>query len=287
MTFAELFKQTQSSLSSAFIDDADFEATTLICHFFNLSQVQWLLSKKDEVPENILPDFYNAVEQRVQHRPLQYILGYWEFMGIKLAVGEGVLIPRDDTEVLVDSVYSWLKHNQNATGIDLCAGSGAISIALCTQHKGLKMTAVDAFSDAYDFLLRNLKDYPSLNITPIKADVLDINFIDSINTEFDFIVSNPPYIESSEIPTLQSEVQREPASALDGGSDGLIFYREITAKWKSHLKENGLLAFEIGESQAKSVCDILSENGFYNVTVLKDLAGLDRVVYGINKKLSS
>lgn len=282
MTFAELYKQTQLKLSDAFIEDFEFESALLIRHFFNLSQVDWLLSKKSKVTEDILPTFYAAVNERKNRRPLQYIIGYWEFMGLKLAVGEGVLVPRDDTEVLVDAVNAWL-NGKKAVGIDLCAGSGAISIALSSLNNMLNITAVDAFPKAYYFLEKNLKAYPNLNINSIKADVLDENFITSVDTKFDFIVSNPPYIETAEISTLQPEVQKEPISALDGGSDGLIFYREITDKWKIKLKNGGLLAFEIGESQALAVSEILHNNNFDDITVFKDLAGLDRVVFGIKK----
>ncbi len=217
------------------------------------------------------------VERRLNGEPLQYILGEWEFYGITLKVGEGVLIPRADTETVVEVGTELLKGVVSPSVFDLCAGSGCIGIAL-SKHTGAKVKFVEKSNLAIKYLMENLK-LTATDGDVYEADVLELPQDDFVGTA-DMIISNPPYIRSEVILTLQKEVQFEPKMALDGGSDGLLFYREISKKWKDVLKKGGYLVFEIGFDQACEVAKILKNEGYNEVTIKKDLCNNSRVVYG-------
>lgn len=281
MTLFELSQYAEKELIKADIENAHFESVLLIQHFFHLTPTEWLTNRSKAVFEDLAKPFYHALQERKQHRPLQYILGNWEFMELEIAVGEGVLIPREDTEVLVRMTSDWIGSQENLHGADLCAGSGAVALGLCSLRPDLEMTAIEISSTAYSFLVENADTYSEYAINALQGDILNESFIHMFSLPFDFIVSNPPYIASYELPTLQAEVQQEPALALDGGEDGLFFYRQIISLWKDKLKTGGFLGFEIGETQADAVCHLLEQNGFIEITVKKDLAGLDRAVKGI------
>lgn len=206
-------------------------------------------------------------------------------MDLTLQVGEGVLIPREDTAVLVTQAADALKRKMvdgnTLRGVDLCAGTGAVALALCSHCRGLQITAVEWYDTAYQYLLKNLASYPKLRVVPLYGDVLDARLQKKAGlTQLDFIVSNPPYISVQELPSLQAEVRQEPNSALNGGRDGLLFYRAIAEIWVPRLKPGGYIALEIGESQAEQVCALLRDAGLTKITVYKDLAGLDRTVTG-------
>ncbi len=285
MIFSALYIQTRDALNKNGIPDADFEAVTLIRHFFHFTQTEWLLQKNEIVPEEIAAPFHLAVQERLSRRPLQYILGSWEFMGLDLEIGEGVLIPRDDTEVLVNTAAKWLQAQEDAmlNGIDLCAGSGAVALGICSLFPDIQMTAAELSPDALTYLQMNTDSYAEYDIVPVQGDVLAHGFISSFTEPFDFIVSNPPYIQSAEIALLQPEVQREPLMALDGGNSGLHFYENIIPAWAQKLKSGGLMALEIGNTQASAVSALFKNTGFAEITTEKDLAGLDRVVWGIKR----
>lgn len=284
MTFSELFTQTDNTLTKAGIEDHRFESVTLLCHFFHLTQAEWLTRRGQTVPKELLPPFEQAVRERTARRPLQYILGTWDFMNLEISVGEGVLIPRSDTEVLVNSVSEWIQkqpHREALCGMDLCAGSGAVSLGLCALHPDLRMTAAELSESAFFYLCQNTDSYAEYDIMPVKGNVLLDTFAFSFDSAFDFIAANPPYIQSCELPMLQPEVQKEPEMALNGGNSGLSFYEGIIPLWKAKLKSGGLMAFEIGDTQAAAVSGLLRQHGFTGLSVRKDLAGLDRVVFGI------
>ena len=218
-------------------------------------------------------------EKRAKRYPLQYILGSWCFMGIVLKVGEGVLIPRDDTEVLVDLCLGYLKDVESPRAVDLCAGSGAIGIAL-NRLANASVTAVELSDRAYYFLLQNIKN---TDITPLKGDVTEC--YNSFEEEyFDLIVSNPPYIKTDELKTLQPEVGFEPETALDGGADGLDFYREITRLWTPLLKKGGAMAFELGEGQAEPVAAMLERHGYSDIKTALDLGGTKRAIIAVKPR---
>lgn len=225
----------------------------------------------------------NMAQRRACGEPLQYILGEWEFFGMRMFVGKGVLIPRPDTEVLVEAVLDWCKGKGSLRIVDLCTGSGCIALALKKHLPEAQVHAVERSKDALAYAQRN-KDYHHLDVQLYDEDVLNTAFRDSFyDSPADVIVSNPPYLDDADMAALQHEVRHEPAEALYGGKSGLVYYPEITHYWKNVLKPGGLLAYEIGETQGADVADILKESGFENVRILKDYAGNDRVVLGEKK----
>lgn len=211
--------------------------------------------------------------------PLQYILGEWDFYGLTLTVNKDVLIPRSDTEVLVDKALELIKAGDRV--LDLCTGSGCISAALL-NNADCFVTAVELSDKAIKVAEQNLKRLTNGNFEIKKADVLD-NPDGTFTEKYDIIVSNPPYIKTKVIDTLDKNVRNEPVMALDGGEDGLRFYRAIAQGWKSLLKSGGSLLVEIGFDQADEVAQILKNNGFCDVKTIKDTCGLHRVIIGTAK----
>ncbi len=258
MTKHELKQFFYDNLSKAGVESAAFEAGQLA-----------------EFTEPIKKE--QTLNRRLNGEPLQYILGEWEFYGITLSVGEGVLIPRADTETVVETALTVLKGIKNPTVFDLCAGSGCIGIAVA-KHSDAEVKFFEKSAEALYFLTKNVKA-TGISGEIINADVLSCPD-QSLYGLADVIVSNPPYIRSDVVPTLSKEVGFEPKMALDGGEDGLIFYRFIAKHWKKMLKPDGYLVFEIGFDQAEEVSQIMQDEGFFEVTVKKDLCGNNRVVYG-------
>lgn len=282
MTLTQLYRETGNRLAESGISDAAQEAAVLMEHFLGVSRAGLILHGESSPEGSLAEALENAVAQRVLRRPLQYILGSWAFYGLSLAVGEGVLIPREDTAVLVEAACGYLQDKPKATGADLCAGTGAVALAVAQKNPGTAISAVELSEVALGYLNKNCRSYPDLAVKPLRGDILDSALQEQFPAQsLDFIVSNPPYIESGALPLLQPEVRREPALALDGGPDGLRFYRVLTADWCCRLKPGGLLAVEIGETQGQEVKQLFSENGLTQVQILKDMAGHDRVVRGI------
>lgn len=211
-----------------------------------------------------------AVERRISGEPLQYILGEWEFYSLPFIVGKGVLIPRPETELLVDLALKYIKENSRV--IDLCSGSGAIAVAVA-KNSNAKVYALEKYSQAVEYLQKNIA-LNKANVMVIQQDLFEF----TSQEKFDIIISNPPYIKSEVLPSLQKEVQHEPMSALDGGKDGLIFYRHI-ASMKSLLNKGGKIIVEIGYDQADDVTEIFKKNGLITETVI-DLSGVQRVIIG-------
>lgn len=211
-----------------------------------------------------------ALKRRLNGEPLQYILGEWEFYGLPFFVGEGVLIPRPDTETLIDAVLPLI--NKNSDVLDLCSGSGAIAVTL-KKLTGARVTALEKSPDAVKYLTKNAK----LNNTKIDIITADIFKFTPLQ-KYDLITANPPYIKTGDIDSLQKEVLKEPIEALDGGADGLMFYRKI-AGFVPYLKNGGATAVEIGCDMAKEVSNIFKAAGLCCKTV-KDLSDNDRVIIG-------
>lgn len=264
-------------LARAGIESPGLEARLLIESATGMSRAAQIACADKELDcEQALLEL---AEKRAKRYPLQYILGSWSFMGIELKVGEGVLIPRDDTEVLVDLCLGYLKDVESPKVVDLCAGSGAIGIAL-NRLANASVTAVELSDRAYYFLLQNIKN---TDITPLKGDVTEC--YNSFEEEyFDLIVSNPPYIKTDELKTLQPEVGFEPETALDGGADGLDFYREITRLWTPLLKKGGAMAFELGEGQAEPVAAMLERHGYSDIKTALDLGGTKRAIIAVKPR---
>jgi len=215
-------------------------------------------------------------DRRITHYPLQYLFGKWEFYGLPMYVGEGVLIPRDDSETLVDAVFDRYRSQAGLCVADLCSGSGCIAITLAKGLENAKISAVELSDRALPYLAENAK-LNGVEIDIIKGDVLE-----STNglSDLDFIVCNPPYLDDDDMSNMQKEVTYEPKDALYGGRDGLDFYRAITKLWKDALKDGGMLFYEIGIFQDESVSQILHENGFTDIRTASDVCGIKRVVYG-------
>ena len=212
--------------------------------------------------------------------PIKYILGTCEFMGLDFYVEEGVLIPRGDTEILVEEVLKHISDDEKLDVCDLCSGSGAIGISLAYYRKNINVDSIDYFEKPKEITIKNIRKHNLENrMRFIESDLLKA-IIDE-GKKYDIIVSNPPYIREEEINNLMDDVRvYEPHTALSGGEDGLIFYRRIVDESKLVLKENGILAFEIGHDQGEDVKTLMEKNSFKDVRVIKDLAGHDRVVIG-------
>ena len=277
MTVNEIYQSGLKLLENNNIENSKFEAQSLLQKAFSLDRVGFIIHKTDKADENCSHNFLNFIEKRISGEPLQYILGEWSFMGFDFKVGRGVLIPRDDTEVVVNLCIDFLKNRTDKKTVDLCSGSGAIAVAL-DKISGAEVTAVEIDETAFSYLETNVKENNS-SVKPVMADALEIceTFADG---ELDLIVSNPPYIKSADIETLQKEVRLEPRLALDGGEDGCDFYREIVNRWSRKLKKGGALAFELGEGQADAVKALMTDNGFSDFKISLDFGGVQRAIIG-------
>ena len=281
MTYRELYLKAKSVFSARDIDSPGEDSLALVKAFFGLDRSDLALRGQECPAPERERDFLKAVEERAARRPLQYILGEWEFMGLSLRVGEGVLVPREDTAVLAETLAERLQGVPEPVGVDLCAGSGAVALGLCALLPHAKLTCLELSEQAFSYLEQNLAAYPQYKICAKVGDVLRKETAESFPPQsLDFIASNPPYIPSKELSILQPEVQREPAMALDGGEDGLVFYRALCALWLPRLKPGGILAVEIGEDQGKTVSALFASHGLTKIELRQDWAGLDRCVAG-------
>jgi len=215
------------------------------------------------------------LEARADGYPLQYLLGEWEFYGLPLQVGPGVLIPRQDTETLVDTALGILKRGGKANPevLDICSGSGCIAIAVKFNFPGANVTALEFSQKAYLYLEKNIA-LNGVDVTPIHGDLRDYKHPAPV----DMIVSNPPYIPKGDIAGLQAEVSHEPVMALDGGEDGLTFFREIARLYRGQFAPGGVLLLEIGAGQQERVAEILASYGYADIRAVKDLNGIVRVM---------
>ena len=269
---SELYKDCTALLEGAGIDDAGFDAMCMMQDC--LGDRNPLFRPLEAVSAEQEDMVRGMVLRRIKGEPLQYILGEWEFYGYPFKVGEGVLIPRPDTETIVDCVIRLCRENRLTSPkiADLCAGSGCIAVTLKKELPLADVTAVELSEDA----LRYLRENATLNSADIHikaGDVLSQELADSLGT-FDIIVSNPPYVTAEEMAVLQREVRREPETALFGGDDGLDFYRAMTPLWKNALRNGGFLCYEFGDRQHKEVGKILADNGFSNIVFASDLGGI-------------
>lgn len=278
MTVGEAYRKTKDILTEAGFEAPAFEALCLVEKVFGFNRLA-LITRGEETAatDEKLALLAELTEKRLSHEPLQYIIGKWSFMGIDLLVGEGVLVPRDDTEVVTSLCIDFLSGKENPSVIDLCAGSGAISLAL-EKYANCKVTAVELSDKAFSYLTQNIKLNNSA-VNALNGDIFECHK-DIADNSLDLIVSNPPYIKSADITALQEEVQHEPVMALDGGESGLDFYRRIVPLWKSKLKAGGALAFELGEGQYDEVSRILADNGFGGITEIIDFGGIQRAIIG-------
>jgi len=277
MTIFEAYNDCKKQLQTAGVEDYVFEAKQIIKHVTGYTNAQILAKYTQSLNEFQKNNLTAIIKQRLIRYPLQYIIGKWNFFGREFFVGPGVLIPRSDTETLIDVCLETLRQQQSAPRVlDLCAGSGCIGITLKGEFPDAEVTLVEKFDEALAYTIKNAA-HNKADVKIVKGDVLKTEGADG---KYDLIVSNPPYINQKDMKVLQPEVQFEPTTALAGGDDGLDFYRHITKHYKNHIAKNGVLAFEVGINQAEAVAEIMRENGFVNVASRKDYAEIDRVVFG-------
>lgn len=274
MNVKKAFEKIEELFLEAGVDSPAFEVSVLMEDLLNLQR-----NPEITVPETVLkPEeeekLFSAAEKRAKGYPLQYLIGNWEFFGRKFFVGEGVLIPRPETELLCETVLKYFSRTMPPKIVDLCSGSGCIAITLAKELSGADVTAVELYKGAFEYLERNNAFHGNCVKTALRDALEPFE-------KFDCVVSNPPYITGEEMKELQTEVTFEPKTALFGGTDGLDFYRAIAKNWFEHLNEGGLIAFEIGDTQGEAVKNILTENGYKNAAVIKDYENRDRVVTAI------
>ena len=277
MTYRSLCQYAADKMTDVQIENSSVDAWLLMEAVFHINRSFFLVHGTEEVPKEQEEEYLKLVEKRCAHIPLQYLIGEQEFMGIPFKVTPDVLIPRQDTEVLVEEALKHLKPGQKA--LDMCTGSGCIAISLKSFVPGADVTAVDVSEKALAVARENsVKN--ELPVTFVHSDLFA-----AITDKYDMIVSNPPYIPSAVIETLMPEVRdHEPMMALDGTADGLYFYDKITKESVRFLKEGGMLMYEIGHDQGEAVSAMMEKAGYEDVRVIKDLAGLDRVVVGRRKE---
>ena len=281
MTIFEAYNNCKKQLADAGIEDFVFESKQIIKHITGYTNAQILTKYTQPLTDFQQNNLTATIKQRLIRYPLQYIIGRWNFFGREFFVGPGVLIPRSDTETLIDICLETLKSKQNSRVIDLCAGTGCIGITIKGECNTAEVTLVEKFDEALVYTKKNV-EHNNVDVKVIKGDVLATEGADGL---YDLIVSNPPYIDESDMKSLQPEVTFEPTTALAGGEDGLLFYRHIAKEYKKHLAKDGVMAFEVGANQSDDVVQIMKENGFVNVQTRKDYNGIDRVVFGTVIKL--
>ena len=280
-TIEELVNMGTVTLKEKGIDTARLDAELLLGSVIEKNRVYLISHKEDQVNVEDAEKYFDLIEKRRNKMPVKYILNKAEFMGLDFYVEEGVLIPRDDTEILVEEVLKKIDENDEKHVCDLCSGSGAIGIALANFRKNIKVDLIDYYTVPEKVSLINIeKNDLKDRVNFIKSDLLKKPIEDQ--KMYDIIVSNPPYIEEEEISKLMEDVKDyEPHTALSGGIDGLDFYRKIVDQSQVVLKNNGILAFEIGYNQGEAVKLLMEEHNFNDVKVIKDFASLDRIVVGV------
>ena len=278
MNYRECFEKGKGALADAGIEEAALDARLLLEHICGTDRNTLLVHGDRTVSPEEEKQYLDAVERRSRRIPLQQITGQQEFMGLPFWVNSNVLIPRQDTEVLVEEV---LKHTHDGMRIlDMRTGSGCIMISILHYSNDCEGLGVDISSPALEVAEENAERLLS-GRTGVSARFLQSDLFEAVDGKYDILVSNPPYIRSAVVDTLMPEVKDyEPRIALDGEEDGLVFYRRILSDCKKNLKKGGMLFFEIGYDQAEAVKSMMEQAGFLEVTVKKDFGGLDRVVFG-------
>ena len=277
-TIRELLNEANQIFKNAEIESYILDAQLLMCHILQKDKLWIMMNATEVIGFEKEKEFLELVEKRKNKYPMNYILGTVEFMGIDFIVKEGVLIPRPDTEVLVEEVLKHIGKYEELDICDLCCGSGAIGLSIAQYRIKTQVDLLDIDLIPEKVTESNIKDQELEDRAKfIHSDL----FANASNKGYDIIVSNPPYIREEIIETLMDDVKNyEPHLALSGGEDGLVFYRKIVEESPKYLKGKGILAFEIGHDQGKDVKLLMENQGFENVLIVKDLAGLDRVVIG-------
>lgn len=258
-------------LTQAGIDEAELDARYILEYIIGLNSAQYFIHSEDIIEKNKAEEFFRLIERRSKRIPLSYVIGTRDFFGLTFKVDENVLIPEQETELLVEEV---IKYSEGKSVLDMCTGSGCIAISIALFGKPSKVAASDISEKALEVARENAKSLKAGEISFIQGDMFE-----NVTDKFDIIVSNPPYIETGEIDELMPEVRDYiPRLALDGDIDGLKFYRIISKEAVKKLNKNGRIFYEIGYNQSRAVASILLEDGFTDVKIMKDYSGLDRIV---------
>lgn len=269
-----MIEQATKILEKADIADAKIDSWILAEYVFGINKTQYYINPNVEITKEKAERYMDLIHKRGTKIPLQHITGCQEFMGFDFKVNENVLIPRQDTELLVEQAVAYIG-DKTVNVLDMCTGSGCIAISIDKLCDNVKVVAADVSEKALEVAEENNNANGS-NVTFINS-----NLFENVEGKFDVIVSNPPYIRTEEIKNLMDEVKLyDPMMALDGSEDGLKFYKEIIKKANDYLEKNGIIFFEIGYDQGESVPAILEEYDYKDIKVLKDLSGNDRVVIG-------
>ena len=278
MTYRECYEQGCRTLQAAGIEEAALDARLLLEAVCGTDRNDLLVHGEQPVAPEAEEKYLNWIRQRAEHIPLQQLTGEQGFMGLTFSVNEHVLIPRQDTEILVEEVLKEL--HDGVRVLDMCTGSGCILLSLLHYSNDCEGLGVDLSAEALEVAGRNVLKV----LTPEKAEhahFLQSDLFEKVEGKFEIIVSNPPYIASAEVEKLMPEVRdHEPRMALDGTEDGLHFYRRIIEEAGKHLVSSGMLFFEIGYDQGQAVSELMRTEGYCDVQVVQDYAGLDRVVFG-------
>lgn len=274
-TVSEVLSKLKSEFSALNIDTFSIDAQLIVTNALDISRVKLLTYPDMKIADKQYSDILAMAEKRKKFMPMQYILGYCEFMGLEFKVNENTLIPRGDTELLVENAIATINNSGFNSVLDIGTGTGAIAISVAKYTDVKNVTAVDISEGAIEVAKINAENN-NVNVNFVKS-----NLFENVVGKFDIILSNPPYIETSIIDTLEPNVKDyEPLLALDGGEDGLIFYRKIVQNCHKFLNKGGYIMFEIGYNQGKAVKNILENADFLDICIKKDLAGMDRLVIG-------
>lgn len=284
MKVSQLQNEIMEILKEGGCDSPSFDTICLLEDMGNLGRGQVVTSLDMIVPDETATRVLKAAHQRAAGYPLQYLLGTWDFLDLTLEVGEGVLIPRTETELLCEIVAEKIKcfdADRSVEIWDLCAGTGCVGLGIASliKDKDVHILEVELSDKAFLYLEKNIQKYHQYHAKAIKADIL--GDFDRFDGEPSVIVSNPPYIPKGDLKGLQREVQCEPAMALDGDDDGLRFYRVIADKWIPKLSKGGIVAVEVGIGQAQIVSNLFMKAGLSNIECIKDFSGINRVVIGV------
>lgn len=276
-TIFEAYNYCKKQLEKVGVEDYAFESRAIIRHLTGYANAQILTKYNEHLTPFQENNLIALIHQREVRYPLQYIFGTWGFYGREFEVGPGVLIPRSDTEMLIDAALKLIKDIQAPNVLDLCAGTGCIGITVAAERKDASVTLVEKYDEAMRYLNNNIAKHAAENARAVQGDIFEGAAADG---KYELIVSNPPYVTDEDMKTLQPEVKYEPETALRAEDEGLAFYRVITDIYKSSLKAGGKLCFEVGHRQAKAVCDILKGAGFEEIGTKEDMNGIQRVVFG-------
>lgn len=275
MNIEEILKKEINNLKQNNIENSTLKVKILLANILNVKKEYLLIHSEEEVKQEDKIKYENNINELIKGKPLQYITNKQEFMGLNFYVDENVLIPQPDTEILVEKAIEIAETTQKNKILDMCTGSGCIAISLAKNINNAQIIATDISNNALNVANKNAINHNVEN----KIKFINSDMFNNIEEKFDIIVSNPPYIETVTINKLEIEVQNEPHLALDGGIDGLKFYKIITNNAFKYLNENGYLLLEIGYNQQESVTQLLQDTGKYkNIETIKDLGGNYRVV---------